>query len=90
MKVKYLRKNIKNVKKALKQLAKDYKVNVKFVQYDNKRIMFADFSFKKSRKEEFVKIVQLSEDKIAYGLYKPALVTYNVERQLIDWLHETR
>lgn len=86
MKTKYLRKNIKAVKKELKSLAKDYKLKVEFESSPTNHRMWADFSYKKTPKYKHILVSELAEDKIAYGLYKPGMVRYNLERAIVSWL----
>lgn len=87
MKAKYLRKNIINTKNAIRTLAKDYKVRLKWEIDDRQPKIYVEF-YKKIKDYKFVKIIILPEDKVAYGKYKPSMVAYNVERQLTKWLSD--
>lgn len=87
MKAKYLRKNLNNTKKALRELCYDYKVKLNW-ETDPKQPKIYIAITKRIPHYKCIKIIVLPEDKIAYGKYKPGMVVYNVERQLSKWLSE--
>lgn len=89
MKTKHLLMNISRIKKELKALAKNYKLQVSFKQHSSEPYIWVEFTRRKPHGAKEIKLIRLREDKIAYGLYKPALVLHNVERGLIAWLKRT-
>lgn len=88
MKVKYLKRNLKNTRKTLKNLAKDYKVKFRWTQWPKDKIILVSFEKKVTRKYTRVVCENLDEAKVAYGNYKPAMVKYNLERKLVRWLND--
>lgn len=86
MKAKYLRQNIKATKRELKSLAKSYKLKIKLRSSPINHKMQVLFVCMKPVPYSYLLVCELAEDKIAYGLYKPSMVRYNLERKIISWL----
>lgn len=86
MKAKYLRQNIKATKREIKLLAKVYKLKVKLWSSPVNHKMQVQFIYMKPKPYNHLLSCELAEEKIAYGLYKPAMVRYNLERKIISWL----
>lgn len=85
MRFRYLKKNLQDTKKALEKVACDYRCHLKMEVEPNRPVIWLTFT-RKYEGWKFIKIVELPEDKIAYGKYRPGMVAYNVGRQLSKWL----
>lgn len=88
MKIRLLKKNLRVTKSSIKELAKLYKVKVKWEDNPEKPIIDLTFVRRINKMHTCILLQRLSADKIAYGKYKPGMVCYNVERKLQSWLNE--
>lgn len=86
MRVKYLKRNLKNFRKLLKKFARQYKMRVHFESRGEDRYLWVTFQYKSPQHVKYINIIRVDEYRIACGVYAPALAAKNIERQVLAWL----